>query len=309
MRTPSISALGVASRDELHVIGHYPSEGNWAPILRTDIATGGTTGNLATAAAKLGANVAFVGKMGSDPAGNAVLTDLESAGVDCSRVERIDAPTDLSVVLVSADTGERTILWRIGPYLVRGDHIDIDALFGTDLTVLDCPDLPLRRFLTDLPAHTRPAARLMGTLTYLAAVPNADKLAIALRHDVLVGNEREYQQLTGASSGRAGLEIVQAAMVGSNLRQAYMTMGSLGAIAAERNSWWERSALTVDVVDTTGAGDAFAGAIAYATSVRMAPERALQFAVTTASFVVSGLGAQAPQPCRDDVLDRMQWTE
>ena len=94
-----------------------------------------------------------------------MLHDLTRQGVDCTNVERVDELSDLSIVLVSQETGERTILWRIGPHLQLGHQIDIDALFGADLTVLDSPDLPLRRFLTDLPAHTRPAARLLGTLS------------------------------------------------------------------------------------------------------------------------------------------------
>lgn len=301
-RTVHISALGTASMDELRLLDHYPAEGRGATILDSRFATGGTTGNLTTQAAKLGAKVHFFSQMGIDADGDTMIADLTGQGVDCTHVERVDELSDLSIVLVSRATGERTILWRMGPHLQLGDTIDIDALFGADLTVLDSPDHALRRFLTDLPAHTRPAARLLGTLTYLASVDDPDKIEIALRHDILVGSEEEYMALTGEPKHDRALDFVHERMTGSNLRMAIMTRGEHGAEAVTRTERVATPVRTVHTIDTTGAGDSFAGAVAFAQAHRADLEFTLRFAAATASFVVAGIGAQEPQPTLDDVL-------
>jgi sugar/nucleoside kinase (ribokinase family) len=205
-------------------------------------------------------------------------------------------------MLVSGISGERTILWQQAPTITRGDRIDIGLLFAADLTIVDCVEMDLRRFLTDLPAHTQPGARLLGTLTYLAEVVAHDKLEVALRHDILVGNEREYCALAGDDDPMRALERIAAAMPGSNLRVAVMTQGRRGSVAVSRAGRWCASARSVTVRDTTGAGDAFAGAFAYAQARRWEIERSLAFANATASFVVGALGAQTSLPSLEQVL-------
>ena len=305
-RRPTIAALGVASRDEVRVLDRFPDEGGWAQVLESYFTVGGTTANLACAAQRLGANVSLFAKFGEDANGQLVAEQLRHAGLDLANVETVAAPMDLSIVLVSRATGERTILWEIGPFHQRGDRIDIEALFGADLTVIDSPDIPLRRFLTDLPAHTNPRSRLLGTLSYLAAVPDQDKLEIAMRHDVLVGSEREYQILTGCDSGAAGLKFVRDQMAGSNLRSAFMTCGAAGAIAVDKSQALHIAAASSAVIDTTGAGDAFAGAVAYAQAMRQDLRQSLLLATAVAGVVVSGLGAQEFQPSLEVAMRLME---
>jgi ribokinase len=309
IESPRIAAIGVASWDELRILDRYPIEGSWATVLESQFATGGTTGNLVAAAARLGARVTFFSKMGGDETGRAIIDDLTEHGVDCSHCTLVAGPADLSIVLVSRETGERTILWQQGPHLQRGDQIDVDLLFTADMTVIDLPDLPLRRFLTDLPAHTYPKARLLGTLSYLAGAADRDKVEIALRHDVLVGNEREYQTLTGVDSPDEALRMIQSGMTGSNLRTAIMTRAAAGATGVTRTEWIDCAPGRVVAVDTTGAGDAFAGAVAYAQALRRDLNWTLRFANSVASHVVSGIGAQRHQPSLDRALAGMAKTE
>ena len=91
---------------------------------------------------------------------------------------------------------------------MRGDRLDVPAIFAHDLVLLDVDDMPLRRFLSDLPAHTLPATRLLGTLAYSAEPEHPDRLEVMLRHDAIVGNEREACLLTGATSLEQAIAII-----------------------------------------------------------------------------------------------------
>lgn len=301
-RVPTVSAIGVVSWDEIYVIERYPHEGHSSLISDSFSGPGGTTGNIAMAARKLGANVSLVALIGKDVRGDQILDSLSTAGIDTRGCLRGDSDTDLSVMLVSDETAERTILWKQAPTIKRRDKIDIDALFSADITVIDCVDYDLRQFLADLPAHTRPTARLLGTLTYFENVVADDKLEIALRHDILVGNEREYKELIGCDDAEHCLRTVANAMPGASLRLAVMTCADHGSIAAMRDRVIRVPALPVPAVDATGAGDAFAGALAYSQAMRWNLERSLRFSNAVASAVVTAIGAQTSLPSLGDAL-------
>jgi ribokinase len=293
---PSIAALGVLSWDELFVVDSYPVEGGFAMIQRTLSGPGGTTGNIAMTARRLGADVSLYAKVGSDQRGAQILESVQATGIRTDGCLQADGETDLSMVLVSAQNAERTIIWKQGPHIRRRDQIDIDRLFGADVTVIDCVDHDLRTFLTDLPAHTRPGACLLGTLTYLSDVVARNTFEVALRHDILIGNEREYQRLVGLENGHACLKAVAAAMPGNNLRLAVMTAGDRGAQAATRNDLISARAVPLEAIDSTGAGDAFVGAFAFAHASRWDLQKSLTFANSVASCAVTALGAQSGLP-------------
>lgn len=302
LRIPTVSAIGVLSWDELIVLDRYPQEGECSLVQRTMSAPGGTTGNMAMAARRLGASVSLLARVGSDQLGATILQSLCAAGIDTTGCLIADGATDVSTMLVSEHSAERTILWKRGTHIQRRDRIDIDALFGADVTIIDCTDHALRTFLTDLPAHTRPSARLIGTLTYLADVVADNKMEVALRHDILIGNEREYRALVGLDDALECLQSVGSAMTGHNLRTAVMTSGSRGAHAISNGVLSVVPALPVAALDTTGAGDAFVGAFAYAVAARWTVEQALIFANAVASCVVTSLGAQTGLPTYEDAL-------
>lgn len=296
VRSITLSALGVVSWDEQILVDAWPAEGEFSMISGRTSSPGGTTGNLAMTARKLGADVSMFSVVGSDEQGHAILDGLNFAGIDTRHIRRVEGATDVSIVAVSSVTRERTILWQKGPYLRRGDRIDIDDLFGADVVVLDPVDIELRRFLTDLPAHTRPRARIVGPLSYLTDSAPEDMLDIALRHDVIVGNAREFAVLTGEPQPDQALSAIQQRLTGTNCRLAVMTGGPAGSFAVDSSSRWACPAFPVDPVDTTGAGDAFAGAIAFGLAQRWDVTDVLRFASVIASFVVETVGAQAGLP-------------
>ena len=137
--------------------------GGYAVVVSEASLPGGTTSNAAVALARLGAETSFTGMIGDDADGALLRAALADAGVELAGLSvRPNEPTDASTIIIGGDPPDRTIYWHKGAHIVKGDRIDIGGVFDHDVVVLDVADAPLRRFLTDLPAHTAPRATSLG---------------------------------------------------------------------------------------------------------------------------------------------------
>ena len=295
--SPRIRAIGLVSWDHVIEVDGYPGLGGYSVVTSTLEAVGGTTANCAAAARRLGAEVALAGTVGDDPLGQAIRDQLQAIGVDMGGVG-VDPirPTDASTVIVERGSGERSILWHKGARITKGDRLDIDRLFAGDILIVDTDDLPLRRFLSDLPAHTRPNARLLGPLTYLSNVGAHDAIEIALRHDIIVGNERELTELTELPDPDAALAWLRSRLRGSNARLLVMTRGANGATAATVDELVSAPGYAVACRDATGAGDAFVGGLAFALALRWPLDVSLRLANAVGALATTALGSQAGHP-------------
>jgi ribokinase len=302
-RVPRIALIGLASWDRLLVVDRIAPIGGYAVVVSEASLPGGTTTNTAVALARLGAKASFTGMIGDDADGTLLRAALAEAGVDLTGLSvRPNEPTDASTIIIGGDPPDRTIYWHKGAHIVKGDRIDIGAVFDHDLVVLDVADAPLRRFLTDLPAHTAPRARLLGTLAYLVESGEPDELEIALRCDTITGNEREALLLTGDTNLDDATARLQAAMIGANLRSVLVSRGGNGCRAFTATEVWDIPAFAVDVVDTTGAGDAFTAGLAYGLALRWPLPRAATFGNAVGGLSIRKLGAQAALPGLDEAL-------
>jgi sugar/nucleoside kinase (ribokinase family) len=305
-RVPRIAAIGLASWDRVIVVDRYPPAGHYA-IVRDELSgPGGTTANAAATTAKLGASVSFRALVGNDEEGASIRVALGSLGVDTAWLTAVDGrPTDGATVIVSGDPPDRTIYWHQGARLARGDRIDIPALFAHDVVLVDVDDPPLRRFLLDLPAHTLPGARLLGSMTYLDDAGIPDAFDLLMRHDTVVGNERELISITGTETLECAIARVRGRMRGENLRAAIISRGAVGSLAFTVDECWDCPAFPVDAVDTTGAGDAFCGATAFGMACRWDWGTIIRFANAVAGCSVTRLGAQTALPTWDQAIALM----
>ena len=303
---PRVAAIGLASWDLLLAVERYPELGGWALVGRERSLPGGTTANTAVALARLGAQVALASAVGDDAEGETLRRTLVAAGVDTTwLVTRAGERTDRSTVVVSGHPPERTIFWQRGAEPRRGDKLAIEAIFGHDVVVLDLADVPLRRFLLDLPAHTVPRTRLLGTLTYLTDEAIPDAFDLALRHDVIVGSERDLLAVTGTWTLSDAAAAVRYRMRGENLRAAVVTRGAEGCRIVTEDDLWQIPALSVAAVDPTGAGDAFVAGVAYGLGQRWDLTdwpRIGRFANAVGALAIRALGAQEALPTLGEVV-------
>ncbi|MBA3416011.1 MAG: carbohydrate kinase family protein [Chloroflexia bacterium] len=297
-----VAAVGLASWDRLLVIDRHPAPGAQSTVLDEIAAPGGTTTNTCVALARLGAAVKVVTAFGDDAEGVQVRRGLEAVGVDPSwSVVRPDERTNQATVLVSREPPERTILWRPGAQVRKGDRLDIPAIFGHDLVLLDLSDLPLLRFLTDLPAHVSPRTRLLGTANYLADPAIPDRFELALRHDVLVGSETDIRVVVGAADTAAVLDLLQAGIAGANLRAAVVTAGVSGCTVVTETERWLVPAFPIATVDPTGAGDAFLAGVAWGMTRFWPWPVTARFAAAMGALGTRALGAQTSLPTLPEI--------
>jgi ribokinase len=271
-------------------------------VLEEISAPGGPTTNTAVALSRLGAQVVLASAVGDDERGQLVRRSLKTAGIDTRWITvKTDQATTLATVIVSSNPLDRTIFVETGAQLVRGDQLDISALFGGDVLVLDVADISLRRFLLDLPAHTVPTTRLLGPLTYLAHKSLTDAFELALRHDVVVSNEPDLLDVTGTWTLSDATAAVQHRMRGENLRAALVTRGGEGCRVVTETKSLNIPAFGVKVVDPTGAGDAFAAGVAWGMSQRWSWPEVGRFANAVGALACCSLGAQTSLPSLQEV--------
>ena len=301
-RAPRIACIGLSSWDRLIAVPEYPAAGGQADVLEEVSAPGGTTTNTAVALARLGAHVGIATAVGDDERGTLVRQGLENEGVAIDWLTvRTGEITDLATVIVSQQPLDRTIYWQQGAQLVRGDRLDVAGLFGGDVLVVDVADAPLRRFLLDLPAHTVPTARILGPLTYLANGNLPDAFDLALRHDAIVSNERDLLDVTGTWTLSDAVKALQSQMRGANLRAALITRGSEGCRVITETESVNVPAFTVEVVDPTGAGDAFVAGVAWGMAQRWPWPEVGRFANAAGALACCSLGAQSSLPSLTEV--------
>ena len=256
---------------------------------RTDL-PGGKGANQAVAAARLGNEVALIGRVGADDAGRGLRAGLEAEGVGVAHLRADpDAPSGVALIAIAPD-GENTIIVSPGANArVGADDVAAAAevLAGAAVTLvqLEIPE----------PA-VRAAAQAAGGILVLNPAPaRAIDHGVLARVDVLVPNRGELALLGGPGEPAA----VARSLAGPGA--VVVTLGGEGALVVEGDRVEHVSARDVDVVDTTGAGDAFCGALADALGRGATVVEAARWAVAAAALSVTRLGAQGGMPTREAV--------
>ncbi|HEU5473101.1 MAG TPA: ribokinase [Actinophytocola sp.] len=259
-------------------------------VLGSDTVTlpGGKGANTAVAAARLGGRVAFLGAVGPDAHGDLLLESLRAAGVDVTAVRRTDRPTGIACITVTPD-GENAIVVSPGAnHALRTADVDRVDLAGTRILVasLEVPVPVVEHAIAVAAAH---GVRAMLNLSPVARLAPATLAAL----DPLVVNEHEAAALLG-SVGANATEVRRLLDLGPV--SAVVTLGARGAVVVSPAGQREIPAPRVDPVDTTGAGDAFTGALAVALAGGAELADAAELAVRVAAFSVTRAGAQPSYP-------------
>ncbi len=253
---------------------------SWAPKL------GGKGRNQAVAAAKAGASVAVIGAIGDDQFGAALRADLDSRGIDHSRLRVIAGAGSGMSVALSDKTGDYRAVIVSGSNLALGAADVPDASFWSDTRVLilqnEVPD----------PANTLAAgaARASGSLVILNAAPARPLSAeLAAQVDLLVVNAGEAATLAGSPEPGTLNEAKSAALLlARSFPQVIVTAGAAGLAYAAGNETLLIAAEPVAVISTHGAGDAFVGTLAAALAGGATMRTALSRANHAAAVLVSG---------------------
>jgi ribokinase len=282
-----IALVGSINLDILVGVDRHPAPGETVLGDDRQELPGGKGANQAVAAARLGAEVAFVGRVGDDDAGRRLRDGLAAEGVDVTHV-RVDADAPTGLALIAVDrAGENTIVVSSGAN-ARVSAADVEAAREV-----------LANAAVTLVQHEVPedavAAAIAGAGGTVVLNP-APARPIVAPVDVLVPNRGELEAL----AGRAG-DPVELARSLDAARAVVVTLGSEGAVVIEGSRVERIPAPQVDAVDTTGAGDAFCGALAQALDAGADLVEAARWAVRAAAASVTKPGAQGGLPRRADL--------
>lgn len=277
MSVPRILVVGSINLDFVATAQKLPAPGETVTGATLARHPGGKGANQALAARRLGAHVALAGRVGRDAMADEALALLRADGVDLAAVGVDDAAsTGVALIAVSADAENQIIVASGANATLTPAHLpplDADAVI--------CQ--------LEIPMETVIAAGATDGLFCVNLAPSKPTPdAVFARADVLIVNEGEAAFQGAALSKARGLVVITEGAKGARLMKA----GAEIARAAPPK---------ISAVDTTGAGDAFVGALVVALVEGQAPDEALRFACAAGALAATKPGAQPSLPRRDEV--------
>jgi sugar/nucleoside kinase (ribokinase family) len=254
---------------------------------------GGNGANTAYTAGILGVPARLLSLAGRDALGELAISTLRRAGVDLAFLRRSDAPTATTVALVSS-TGDRMFLHRPGASseaFTEPVEFTPAMLDGMSRFHLGNPfALPaMRRNAGETVRRARAAGLCISVDTGWDALGRwMEDLGSCLPHtDLLFVNEEEGKRLSGEPDASSAARRLRA----SGPRVVVMKLGAAGCLVSGPGMEFREPAFDVPVVDTTGAGDCFAGAFLAALVRGNSYQEAARFANAVAALTIQGLGA------------------
>ncbi|MGC9209818.1 MAG: ribokinase [Acidilobus sp.] len=277
---PTVISVGSYNVDYYIVVDRLPLPGETVKAKQLYVGHGGKGSNQAVSAARLGAASKLIAAVGDDDEGAKALEFLRGEGVDVSGVSVKRSRTGRAYIIVSPTVGQNMIVVDPGANSELSRHDVIKALTRGDvlLASLEVPAEAVREALE----------RFNGIKVLNPAPASSEALNLLGLADVITPNEVEALQLTGAQSVSDAVQrLVQL------VPNVVVTLGERGAVVATRGSGTlvKVPAPKVNVIDVTGAGDAFNAALAYALGCGHDVISAVNYAVLAASYKVTRRGA------------------
>lgn len=297
-----VLVVGSANMDMVVSTARFPRPGETVLGRSFAMFPGGKGANQAVACAKLGGNVSFIGRMGKDVFRDRLLASMRRDGVRLRRVT-IDPALPTGIALITVDgTGQNQIIVASGSNM---------ALLPADIdrhrAAFDGARVLLVQLETPLPAVQR--AVVLAKRRKLAVILNpapARRLPKSLLRmvDYLTPNESELSVLTGLQvDGISSAERAARRLLAGGVKSVIVTLGAKGCMTVAPEGSRIFPSYRVKPVDTTAAGDAFNGALAFGLAAGLSLEAAVPFANGVAALSVTRMGAQSSMPTMKEVRD------
>lgn len=297
-----VIVVGSANQDYLVRLSRPPRPGE--TVLATGLLKqpGGKGANQAVAVARLDGSAQFIGCVGDDADGASLLRALQSDGVDTTHVQISRSPTGLALITIS-ESGENAIT------VIPGSNFELSAAHVTDSVATLSEEAAVLVVQAEVRPEIIHAALRSAQSFRLRPVLNLAPYQILSAEDLLLAdplvlNESEASMMLGrrvtdVQSARAAVEDLRRLA-----RSVIVTMGAQGADWADQTAAGHVPAHPVEhVIDTTGAGDAFVGAVATILANGGSLEQAVRLGVHAGAFAVTGVGAQSSYPLLSDLTE------
>ena len=295
-----VIVIGSSNIDFTARVDRLPTRGE--TVLGHDFAQsfGGKGANQAVAAARAGAQVVFLSKVGVDPNGTLIERHLAAQGLFRLAVLRDEqAPTGVAMILVDRAGDNQIVVVPGSNERLTPDEIRQNATLMAGAKVLLVQmEIPMETVRVALKF-----AKELGLITILNPAPACPLPSdLLLLVDILTPNEGEAQALTGSADVAEAAHLLTARGAGA----VVVTCGAEGAVMSRGTGVTPVSAFLVDTIDSTGAGDAFNGALACAMADGMPLETAIEVANAAGALATTARGAQESMPTKGEIASLLR---
>ncbi|MBN1583514.1 MAG: carbohydrate kinase family protein [Anaerolineae bacterium] len=301
---PQIVGLGLATLDVLIRLNDMPT---WEGHSRADgfrFDGGGLVGTAMVAAAKLGAQVGFIGTAGTDESADLKLKSFRECGVDLSHLVRRNGPDDhVMLVFVHSETGERVFAGVRGGHhqSIQPEELDKAYITGADYLHIDAI-LHHEAMLSAVQWMKTAGKTVTMDGSKTNGVVGKEHRALIPYVDVLITGEGYGRGLTGHDDiWAAGDQVLE-----MGPRVFIETRGDQGCFGVTREERFHIPAFDVDVIDTTGAGDVFHGAYIVGMIHGWTPQQCAQFSAAVSAIKCMKLGGRAGIPTFEQTMTFLQ---
>ena len=302
MRKANIVVVGSSNTDMVVKSRRIPMPGETIVGGEFFLAAGGKGANQAVAAARLGADVRFISRVGADAFGDQAIAGYQRDGIHTDLIARDpDNATGVALILVD-EAGENAISVASGAnhaMCVEDIERAADVIREADILLMQL-ELPL-----SVVKRAAAIAAQAGVSVILDPAPAPDEpLPENLLRNVacIKPNESEAERLTGVHvADESSAREAASALLGMGPTCAIITMGAVGALLADESGVVMVPATPIAAVDTTAAGDAFSGALAFGWGVGLRRTEAVLLASSAGAFAATRMGAQPSLPSRSEL--------
>lgn len=290
---PRVAVFGSVNMDLVAYVDQVPSRGETVTGTAFRQVPGGKGANQAVAAARAGAEVAFLGAVGEDSFGGELRANLLNHGVDVSGLREVPGASGVAHIVVDGGGGNSIIV-------VPGANGEVTGTVDGDARIIEGSAALLLQLELPMEAVVSAArtGRRLGVPVYLTPAPARELPAELLESvDVLVPNQHEAAAITGHTDPHEAL----AALL-ELVPEVLVTLGEDGSLHGRRGAGTVHvPARRVKAVDTTAAGDTFCGSFAVARTEGRTPEEAMRFAAAASALSVQRHGASSSMADRAEV--------
>lgn len=297
-----VTVVGSLNVDTTLRIKRMPLPGETLAAADKTSAAGGKGANQAVAAARSGAQTAFVGQVGKDNGGEMMIKDLQDNGIDTTGIRENDqVGTGSAAILLDSD-GQNSILVYGG----ANQQLSVDDVTAAQQQI-SAADFVIAQFETPQAATLKAfqIAKANGVKTILNPAPahEIDPALLKLT-DLIIPNETESASLTGIIiTDETSMLMSAAKFAQMGVRNLIITVGAKGAFYCTQDGYNFVPAFKVNAVDTTAAGDTFIGALSSQLKPDMSNiEKALVYAQRASSLAVQKMGALPSIPTHEAII-------
>ena len=297
----SIAVVGSINADLTVRVTRHPAPGETLLGHSSTVAPGGKGANQAVAAARMGAQVHMIGAVGTDSYAEPACAIMRESGMSEEGITSVEGPTGLAVITVAAD-GENSIVVVPGANAAMSPEL-VDAheeLIAAASILLVQGEIPAAAIERAIAVATRHGVRVVVNL---APVIELDPAAL-LHADPLIANEHEAGLIAQLykKQGQGSPEELATQLREAGFASVIITLGAAGALVATAEGIQQVPSARVEAVDTTGCGDACAGALVAALDEGADLIEATALGCRVGAFAATRPGAQTSYPSTTEEL-------